>query len=218
MAGSATNRIRQGDERPMPGEISTTAKALENPRTTRVRKIVIDAAAILFMEEGYRAVTAHRVSQTTGVARSTIYRIWPDQVALLLDTVDFIVHPHSRTATVGDLRIDLTTALESMRRRLDRRPFRDIFAALLEHANRSSEIVPVQRRFVDGVVAPVREIVTVAIDSEQLDISVTADEAVAQLTGPLFQQHVMLRQPITDELIVATVDALLVMSRKRVRH
>jgi AcrR family transcriptional regulator len=190
----------------------------ENPRTTRVRKIVLDAATALFMEEGYRAVTPQRVSQLTGVARSTIYRHWPDQVALLLDTIDLVVHPHDSVATVGELATDLATALESLQRRLDRRPFRDIFAALLEHANRSSEIIPVQRRFVSGVVAPLHQIVVEAVDQGRLDLCVSTEEAVAQLAGPLFQQHVMLRAPITHELIVGTVEAFIAASPAHARR
>ncbi len=199
----------------MSDEHLSLTKADENPRTTRVRKIVIQAATTLFVEEGYRAVTAQRVSQMTGVARSTIYRHWPDQEALILDTIDVVVHPHGSVEVVGELGADLATSLHALRRRLDRRPFRDIFAALLEHANRSSKIVPVQRRFVAGVLAPIREIVAGAIEQGRLDVTVSPDEAAAQLAGPLFQQHVMLRTRITDELIAATVEGFLATNRIR---
>ena len=200
----------------MPGTPLPIRKAGENPRTTRVRKVVIEAATTLFIEEGYRAVTPQRVSQETGVARSTIYRHWPDQQALLLDTIDVVVHPHRSLDLPGDdLRTDLETALDALRRRLDRRPFRDVFAALLEHANRSREIVPAQRRFVEGVLAPIREVIDAAVEQGGLELSVSPEEAVAQLTGPLFQQHVMLRASITDQLITATVDAFLSAHERR---
>ena len=197
------------DDTPVPGTPLPIRKDGENPRTTRVRKVVIEAATTLFIEEGYRAVTPQRVSQETGVARSTIYRHWPDQQALLLDTIDVVVFPHGSLDLTGDLATDLETALHALRRRLDRRPFRDVFAALLEHANRSREIVPAQRRFVDGVLAPIREVIDAAIEQGGLELSVSPDEAVAQLTGPLFHRHVMLRARITDELIAATVDGFL---------
>ena len=192
----------------MSDKVGEGPDAVENPRTTRVRKIALDAAVTLFIDEGFRAVTAQRVSQATGVARSTIYRIWPDQVALLLETIDGVAHPQRIVETTGDLGVDLTAALVSLRRRLDDRPIRDIFAALLEHANRSDEIVPVQRRFVAGIVAPVSTIVTEAISDGRLVVATSVDDVVAQLTGPLFQQHVMMRQPITDDLIAASVKAV----------
>lgn len=181
----------------------------ENPRTTRVRKIVIEAATRLFVEEGHRAVTPQRVSQMTGVARSTIYRHWPDRETLLLDTIDVVVLPHVSLDLTGELGVDLETALHALRRRLDRRPIRAIFSALLEHADRSRKLVPAQRRFVAGVLAPIREIIDGAVERGGLDMSVSPNEAAAQLAGPLFQQHVMLRTRITDELIAATVRGFL---------
>lgn len=197
------------DATPVPTTTLPIKKAGENPRTTRVRKVVIEAATTLFIEEGYRAVTPQRVSQETGVARSTIYRHWPDPQALLLDTIDVVVFPHGSLELTGDLRADLEAALGALRRRLDRRPFRDVFAALLEHANRSQEIVPAQRRFVEGVLAPTREVIDAGVEQGGLELTVSPEEAVAQLTGPLLHQHVMLRVAIMDELIAATVDGFL---------
>lgn len=184
-------------------------KTGENPRTTRVRKIVIDAATQIFIEESHRAVTPQRVSQLTGVARSTIYRHWPDPETLLLDAIDVIVLPHATLEVTGELGVDLETALRALRRRLDRRPVRTVFSALLEHADRSGKLVPAQRRFVVGVLAPIREIIDGAVERGELHLSVSPDEAAAQLAGPLLQQHVMLRTRITDELIAATVRGFL---------
>jgi len=178
----------------------------ENPRTTRVRKIVLNAATDLLIDQGHHAVTPQRVSTVTGVARSTIYRLWPDPVSLLLDAIDRVLAPDHAAPTVGELGVDLATALERLRLRLNRRPFRAIFAALLDHATRSNDLVPAQRRFVAGVTAPLRSIVDGAIDDGRLGRSIKPDEAVAQLAGPIFHQHVMRRARISDALIANTVD------------
>ena len=182
----------------------------ENPRTTRVRKIVVDAATGLLIEEGHHAVTPHQVSKVTGIARSTIYRHWPDPISLLMDAIDSVLAPDRTVSTVGDLRADLTTTLESLRLRLNRRPFRAIFAALLDHATRSKELIPAQRRFVTGVTAPLRSIVAEAVDDGRLDPAIKLQALVAQLAGPLFHQHVMLQARITDELIANTVKGFVV--------
>jgi AcrR family transcriptional regulator len=186
----------------------------ENPRTTRVRRIVLDGAAELLIEEGHRAVTPHQVSKATGVARSTIYRHWPDPVSLLLDAIDSVLAPDHAVSTVGDIHVDLTSALESLRLRLNKRPFRAMFAALLDHATRSPRFVPAQRRFVSGVTAPLRSIIAEAIDDGRLAHSLVPDEAVAQLGGPIFHQHVMLLARISDDLITRTVDAFVLQNQK----
>jgi len=186
----------------------------ENPRTTRVRRIVLDAAAELLIKEGHRAVTPHQVSKVTGVARSTIYRHWPDPVSLLLDAIDSVLAPDHTLSTVGSLRIDLTTALDSLRLRLNKRPFRAMFAALLDHATHSPKLVPAQRRFVSSVTAPLQSIIAEAIDDGRLAHSLVPDEAVAQLVGPIFHQHVMMRARISDDLIARTVDAFVLQDQK----
>jgi len=183
---------------------------VENPRTTRVRKIVLDAAAVLLIEEGHHAVTPHRVSKVTGIARSTIYRHWPDPVSLLMDAIDSALAPDYTLSTIGDVRADLTTALESIRLRLNRRPFRALFAALLDNATRSKELIPAQRRFVTGVTAPLQSIVAEAMDDGRLDPSIKLQDVVAQLAGPLFHQHVMLQARITNELIANTIKGVVV--------
>ncbi len=186
----------------------------ENPRTTRVRRIVLDAAAELLIKEGHRAVTPHQVSKATGVARSTIYRHWPDPVGLLLDAIDSVLAPDHALSTVGDIHVDLTSALDSLRLRLNKRPFRAMFAALLDHATRSPKLVPAQRRFVSSVTAPLRSIIAEAIADGRFEQLLKPDEAVAQLVGPIFHQHVMMRARITDDLIARTVDAFVVQDQK----
>lgn len=185
----------------------------QNPRTTRVRKIILDAARKLLIDEGHRAVTAHHVARATGIARSTIYRHWPDPVSLLLDAIDSVLAPDHTVSTVGDLGIDLTTALESLRRRLNKRPFRSMFVALLDHATASPELVAAQRRFVSGVTAPLESVITEAIDDGRLELSTSPDQAVAQLVGPIFHQHVMLQAQVSDDLLAGTVNGFVAHSQ-----
>jgi len=191
----------------MSGKSPDRSAVAENPRTTRVRKIVLAAATELLIEEGHRAVTPHQVSKTTGVARSTIYRHWPDPDSLLIDAIDSVLAPDHTLPTVGNLSIDLTTALESLRRRLNKRPFRRMFAALLDQATSSPKLVPAQRRFVSGVIAPLRSIITEAIDDGRVEQFLKPDDAVSQLVGPIFHKHVMMHARISDDLIASTVDA-----------
>ncbi|MCH8983422.1 MAG: TetR/AcrR family transcriptional regulator, partial [Acidobacteria bacterium] len=134
----------------------------ENPRTTRIRDIVLQAVIELLVAEGAGAVTALRVSKHAGVARSTIYQHWPDQNNLLLDAIDRIMIPDVPTSITNNLEEDLTTALANLRRRMTKQPFRALFATLLDHANRDKAFVAPQRRFVNGVLQPIREILTAA--------------------------------------------------------
>ena len=177
----------------------------ENPRTTRVRQVILNAAADLLIKQGAGEVTAARIAQETGVARTTIYRQWPDQADLLLDTIDSLVAPHSPTISTDDLEADLVRALSNLRTRMTRHPFRQVFAALLDLANQDRSLVAAQRRFVNGVLQPINDILTAAAERNDVPSGMSIPQACATLAGPLLYQHVMLRETIEDQLITNTV-------------
>lgn len=120
------------------------------------------------MSEGGEAVTALRVSEHAGVARSTIYEHWPTANALLLDAIDKIMTPHSPTLISGDLETDLTTTLRGLRQRLSDQPFLTWFATLLDHANRDESFAAAQQRFVNGVLQPLNHVLTAAKEQDEL--------------------------------------------------
>ena len=185
--------------------MSARAQQRENPRTARVRQVILDAGARLLVENGAGEVTATRIAQETGVARTTIYRHWADQSDLLLDTIDSLVAPHSPTTFTDDLEDDLTAALSNLRARMTKRPFRQVFAALLGHANQDQSFVAAQQRFVNGVLQPINDALTAAVTRGDLPSSVDLPEACAALAGPLFHQHVMVHASIDDQVITNTV-------------
>ena len=180
-----------------------------NPRTTRVRQIIVDSAAGLLIREGAGAITAVRIAEETGVARTTIYRHWPKSTALLLDAIDRVVRPHVPTSITDDLEADLMVALNNLQLRMKKNPFRLVFTALLDHANRDRELVAAQRRFVNGILQPIQEIIAAALQRGDLPATVHVETASAQLAGPLFLQHVMLRTTISEELISETITQFL---------
>ncbi len=184
------------------GEPPTTAS--ENPRTTRMREAVLDAVIELVLTEGAGAVTALRVSEQAGVARSTVYEHWPTPDALLLDAIDRVMTPHTSTAITGDLEADLTAALNGLRRRLANRPFLVWFATLLDHANRDRTFATAQRRFVNGVLQPVTDVLGAAKHRGELADDLDVGQAAAQLAAPILIHHVMLRGTASDALVEST--------------
>ncbi len=185
--------------------MKATRRQGENARTTRVREVIVDTAAGLLVREGAGAVTAVRIAEDTGVARTTIYRHWPDHTALLLDAIDRVVRPHVPTEITDNLEADLMQALTNLQMRMRKKPFRFVFAALLDHANRDQNLVAAQRRFVDGVLQPIQDVITAAQQRGDLPSTVQVETASAQLAGPLFLQHVMLRSTISNDFISETI-------------
>ncbi len=180
-----------------------------NPRTARVCKIILDAAAELLVHEGASAVTAVRVAEQTGVARTTIYRHFENPSGLLLAAIDEVVTPHIPTQITEDVEEDLITALSNLRMRMQKNPFRLVFTALLDQANRDEGALAAQRRFVNGVLQPIEDVLSAAVERGALPATVAMESASARLAGPLFLQHVMLRTPVGEALIRETVTQFL---------
>jgi len=56
-----------------------------DPRVERSRTVILGAAVDVLAEVGYGGVTIESVAARAGVGKSTIYRHWPDKLALIAD-------------------------------------------------------------------------------------------------------------------------------------
>jgi len=170
--------------------------------------VVLDAARRLLVDEGSEAVTPLRISEMTGVARTTIYRHWPDREQLLLETLaaEEPDHPSSRT---GNLREDLITFLEHVARRIGRRPMAPLLAAMAERAQRDPETASLQRDRLEHRMEPLREILEAGIETGELPGNLDVGATVARLAGPLFYQRLIARGAAGRELITSLVDTFL---------
>jgi len=170
--------------------------------------VVLDAARRLLVDEGPEAVTPLRISEMTGVARTTIYRHWPDREQLLLETLaaEEPDHPSSRT---GNLREDLITFLEHVARRIGRRPMAPLLAAMAERAQRDPETASLQRDRLEHRMEPLREILEAGIETGELPGNLDVGATVARLAGPLFYQRLIARGAAGRELITSLVDTFL---------
>lgn len=195
--------------------MNSSSTTRENPRTIRVRQTVLDAAIALLLDGGAAAVTATRVADETGVARTTIYRHWPDQANLLRATIEALVAPGHAPANTGDVEADLMTELTKLRTRLVTRKVRPVFAALIDYATRDESFLPAQHRFVEGIIRPTRNVVEEAQQRGELPSSLDCSVAVISLAGPLVYQFLVMGKDIEDDLIEGTVAQFIAMHRVR---
>src|SRR5262245_26891595 len=55
------------------------------PRSERARRAILKAASTLFEEGGYAAATIEAIAARSRVAKTTIYRWWPNRAALMVE-------------------------------------------------------------------------------------------------------------------------------------
>lgn len=169
---------------------------------------MLEAARKLLVEEGPDAVTALRISDATGVARTTIYRHWPDRQDLLRDTVN-VEEPDAHVPLSGETRTDLIAMLTHMVERIGKRRGARMMAVAIERSGQPGEAGGPHRDLVRRRTEPLRKIIEAGVASGELVSGIDIEAAVAQLAGPVFFQAVLMRRKVTDEFIASVVDSFL---------
>src|SRR5258708_19458781 len=75
----------------MPKE--TKGNAQTRLRASEIQKRVLDAAFESVLRIGFRAVTVESISAETGIAKTSIYRRWPNKAAMVMDAFFFRIGP-----------------------------------------------------------------------------------------------------------------------------
>src|SRR5215831_3402067 len=88
-----------------------TAAARGRPRSQRARRAVLDAARAIVEKSGYDAATIEAIAERSGVAKTTIYRSWPNRAALIVDLLTKLaeraVPPPSGPDPLGAMRDEM---------------------------------------------------------------------------------------------------------------
>lgn len=183
-----------------------------DPRVARTRERVLEAARKLLVEEGPDAVTALRVSEATGIARTTIYRHWPERDDLLRDTIA-IDEPEADVVLTGDTRADLIAMLTHLADRVGRRRSARMMAVAIERSGHRGQTGGPHREMFRRRLEPLRKIIKSGIGNGDLNGAIDLDEAIAQLAGPAFFQAVFLRRKVEPGFITAVVDSFLAANK-----
>lgn len=172
-----------------------------DPRIERTRERVLTAARELLHQGGPAAVTYSALAEHSGVGRATLYRHWPVLDALWADLVARGGRQMNLELT-GDLRTDLTRALQAMTARLASADRRASMITMMQRAQWDQET----QRFVHMAQqhSPVRQALKRAISEGTLPDSLDFDVATALLNGPLLHQ-VFLNGGAVDQAFVDSV-------------
>ena len=74
------------------------------PRSAAAQEKILAATAELLSEGGFQAVTMEAVAARAGVAKTTLYRWWPNRAAVALDCVSARMTPIADGARAGSYR------------------------------------------------------------------------------------------------------------------
>ena len=88
------------------------AASREQSRTRIARRAVVDAAAALFVENGYVATTVESISERSGVPSATTYRLFNGKVGILGAVLDVSIGGDDRDIAVQDRPAVVTSLAE----------------------------------------------------------------------------------------------------------
>lgn len=171
------------------------------PRSLRAKRAVMDAVRALVEHGGYSAVTIEAVVARSGVARTTIYRWWPNRAAmavdLLMESAAQVAPPSADPDPLRGLRNELrlvAAAAEGFPGRL--------LISLLGEAEHDPDIHGALQL---GLFTPRRQAVARVIRRAQLAGSLRRDVApllaADLLYGPLFYRKFIRHEPVTKAFV-----------------
>ncbi|WP_155056616.1 TetR/AcrR family transcriptional regulator [Streptomyces blattellae] len=182
----------------------------DDPRIRRSRAAALAAAAQLLAEGGPARVTHAAVAQRAGVGRATVYRHWPDQQTLLLDTLDHGVRPMAPLGE-GPVRDQLVTQLQQQADWLNRPGSASVIATVIERAERDENAQRIREAVFGQADQRITDALTAAVQRGELRPGVQehAKELVSRIIGPLFFRRSMLGEQLEKDTVAGTVDTAL---------
>lgn len=179
-----------------------------DPRIARSRAAVLRACVDLLVERGAAGATIEAVAERAGVAKTTVYRQWPDQAALVRDAFAATLTPYEPPDT-GSLRGDLVELVRGLARALAAGPASRLMLGLLDGAERSAALADVHRLEGEARHAAALEVVRRGIRGGELPAGTDPRLVLDLVAGPVFHRRWFGDVPPDADFAEAVVDAVL---------
>jgi AcrR family transcriptional regulator len=180
-----------------------------DPRIIRSRRAVLDAALAELAERGYGAFTIDGVATRAGVARSTIYRLWPDRAALIADAMDELnQQPPPRPSDDETPRARIATLVQHLSTAMRSSPVAACVPALIDGAERDRTLRRLHYRYNDRRRAALVTAIAAAAEAGEARADIDPELAAVALAGAVMYRRLMTSRALQDhevEPLIATV-------------
>ena len=157
---------------------------------------------------GYGRFSIESVATRAGVAKSTVYRHWPDKLALIADALETF-HRDLVPLTSESAREDLVARIFHVAEILFDSPFAACIPALVDGAQRDDAVAAFHFGYSAQRRAELASVIRAGIDSGEVDATTDIDLAVVLLLGPLFYLRLMSTTPFDPDRARELVDSVL---------
>jgi TetR/AcrR family transcriptional regulator, regulator of autoinduction and epiphytic fitness len=187
----------------------TPAGSTVDPRVERSRQVILQAALDELGDVGYGTFRIESVAARAGVGKSTIYRHWPDKLALIADAFEtFHVQmvPSTETGTPRD-------RVESLVRHVAEifvdSTFSICIPALIEGAQRDARLQRFHYRYSAERRQGLIDVIAEGVAEGDFPAHLDPKLAALALLGPIIYCRLMSNEPFDPERATELVDTIL---------
>lgn len=161
--------------------------------------LILGAAVEELADVGYGRVTVESIAARAGVGKSTIYRHWPDKLALIADA--FETFHEQMVPELGDLptRDAVATLLRHVAEVVLNSTFSRCIPALIEGAERDLRVREFHHRYAAERRQALIDLIARGVREADLAPSVDPELATTTLLGAIFYRRLMTGQPFQPE-------------------
>jgi AcrR family transcriptional regulator len=182
------------------------ARPVGRPRSAEADAAIVDAVLGLLAESGFEGVTVEAVAGRAGVARSTVYRRFPDRTRL----VESVLHQACRIPVAepdtGSVAGDLVAIATGLRRVLTTTEFGRALPAVVAAASANPEVAEAHRAFVASRRRVSLDAVARGVERGEVDAALDPEVLIDMVVGPVFHRVFMSRREVSDEWLAELVE------------
>ena len=180
-----------------------------DPRITRSRQVILLAALDELGEAGYGAFAIELVAARAGVGKSTIYRHWPDKVALIAAAFETLHEERAPDIVSGSPRVRLERILRHVAEVLGDSTFSACMPALIEGAERDRDLRKFHHRFQTETRRPLIAVIAEGVAAGDFPRHIDPELAAVALLGALFMRRLMTSAPFKPARVGELIDTVL---------
>jgi AcrR family transcriptional regulator len=194
------------------GQAAPPREKTLDPRVLVSRERVLTTTLDLLTEAGLDELTIDDISRRSGVAKTTIYRHWPNRSALVIDACSRMTDGEQAPPDTGSLEGDVRAILTNIAELLGTARWSSIVPSIVDVAEHDPAFADIHGRIQRGHAAPLRAALDRAAYRGEIPSTADRDAISAALLGPLFYRRWFSREPIDTKflemIIRSTVDGL----------
>lgn len=185
------------------------AQAGIDPRVERSRQVILYAAVAELGEAGYGAFTIESVAARAGVAKSTIYRHWPDKVALISDAFETFHEQAVPPIEHLSARESLLRLLRHVAEVIASSPFSACIPALIEGAERDPGLAEFRHRYSALRRQSLTSLIARGVADGEFRAGPDPEVTAQALLGPIFYQRLMTSERFDPGRVGELIDTIL---------